>query len=434
MKRGFYTIMSAQFFSSLADNALFVAAIELLRGAGAPGWQCAALVPLFALFYVLLAPFVGAFADALPKGRVMFVSNAIKVVGCLMMLFGSHPLMAYAVVGLGAAAYSPAKYGILTELLPASQLVKANGWIEGLTIASIILGVLLGGQLLGRRLSGALLAIDLPLVDFGLESPAQSAIAALIVVYALAAWFNMRIPHTGVEMRPLCPDAARSKCANLLRLLSDFRACNRRLWRDRLGQISLATTTLFWGAGGNLRLIVLAWAGVALGYDTTQASALIGVVAVGTAVGAVLASLRMRLDLATRVIPLGIAMGLLLMLMVFIANVWLAIPFLVLIGGLGGFLVVPMNALLQHRGHNLMGAGRSIAVQNFNEQACILVLGALYGLSLWLGLSVFGAIIMFGFEVAAIMWLILRWHRNNCARHREELEHLLDIARHDTHH
>ncbi|MGA1160516.1 MAG: MFS transporter, partial [Burkholderiaceae bacterium] len=134
MKAGFYTIMSAQFFSSLADNALFVVAVELLRTQDLPVWQQAALVPMFALFYVALAPFVGAFADSRPKGQVMLISNCIKVVGCLMMLFGSHPLLAYAVVGLGAAAYSPAKYGILTELLPPSQLVKANGWIEGLTI------------------------------------------------------------------------------------------------------------------------------------------------------------------------------------------------------------------------------------------------------------------------------------------------------------
>ena len=358
MTRGFYPIMSAQFFSSLADNALFVAAVELLRTGGAPEWQRAALVPMFALFYVVLAPFVGAFADALPKGKVMFVSNAIKVAGCLMMLFGSHPLMAYAVVGLGAAAYSPAKYGILTELLPASQLVKANGWIEGLTIASIILGVLFGGQLVGQQLSGMLLGFDFPLIDTGVDTPAEAAIAALIAVYALAAWFNTRIPHTGVEMRPLRADPSRSVLANTLNLLPDFWACNSRLWRDKLGQISLATTTLFRGAGGNLQFIVLAWAAVALGYNTTQASALTGVVAIGTAVGAVVASMRMRLDMATRVIPLGIAMGLLLILMVFISNIWLAIPFLIVLGGLGGYLVVPMNALLQHRGHNLMGAGR----------------------------------------------------------------------------
>ncbi|GHC81767.1 lysophospholipid transporter LplT [Pseudorhodoferax aquiterrae] len=423
MKRGFFTIMSAQFFSSLADNAIFIAAIELLRASGAPDWQRAALVPMFALFYVVLAPFVGAFADALPKGRVMFVSNAIKVVGCLMMLFGSHPLMAYAIVGLGAAAYSPAKYGILTELLPPSQLVKANGWIEGLTIGSIILGVLLGGQLVGHAISDRLLSIDLPFVDTGIDTPAEAAIAVLVFIYALAAWINTRIPDTGVPMRPMP--------RNPLALLPDFWRCNSRLWNDRLGQISLATTTLFWGVSGNLRYIVLAWAAAALGYSTTQASSLVGVVAIGTAAGAVIASMRMKLDMATRVMPLGIGMGLLVIGMNFIDNVWVAAPFLILLGGLGGFLVVPMNALLQHRGHNLMGAGRSIAVQNFNEQACILGLGAFYSLSTGLGLSAFGAITAFGIVVAGFMFVIQRWHQHNCRVHTDEVEHLLEIARND---
>ncbi|MFZ5487946.1 MAG: lysophospholipid transporter LplT, partial [Pseudomonadota bacterium] len=367
MKRGFYTIMAAQFFSSLADNALFVAAVELLRSNGAPEWERAALVPMFALFYVVLAPFVGAFADALPKGRVMFLSNAIKVLGCLLMLFGSHPLLAYAIVGLGAAAYSPAKYGILTELLPHSQLVRANGWIEGLTIASIILGVVLGGQLVGPHLSHWLLQFNLPFIDTGVDTPAESAIAALIIVYALAAWFNTRIPHTGVEMRALRQHQAHSVLQTTLALLPDFWDCNLRLWRDKLGQITLATTTLFWGVGGNLKYIVLAWAAVALSYDTSQASSLTGVVALGTAAGAVAASARMRLDQATHVLPLGIGMGVLLVLIIFIHHIGLALPYLVLLGALGGFLVVPMNALLQHRGHKLMGAGRSIAVQNFNE-------------------------------------------------------------------
>ena len=421
MKRGFYTIMSAQFFSSLADNALFVTAVELLRTSGAPEWQRAALVPMFALFYVVLAPFVGAFADSLPKGRVMFISNAIKVVGCLMMLYGSHPLLAYAVVGLGAAAYSPAKYGILTELLPASQLVQANGWIEGLTIASIILGVLVGGQLVAPHISGVLLALDVPYIDLGIALPAEAAILALVPVYGLAAWFNLRIPLTHVEMRPMP--------RNPLALLPDFWTCNARLWREGLGQISRSTATLFWGVSGNLRYIVLAWSAAALGYSTTQASALVGVVAIGTAAGAVLASLRMRLDGATRVIPLGIAMGLLVMLMNLIHSIWLAIPFLILLGGLGGFLVVPMNALLQHRGHNLMGAGRSIAVQNFNEQFAILGMGAFYSLSTRFGLSAFGAITVFGLLVAVVMWLIGRWHRHNTRRHAEEMEQLLHIAR-----
>ncbi len=419
MKRGFYTIMTAQFFSSLADNALFVVAIELLRSHGAPEWQGAALVPLFALFYVVLAPFVGAFADAHPKGRVMFISNAIKIVGCLLMLGGTHPLLAYTLVGLGAAAYSPAKYGILTELLPPSQLVKANGWIEGLTIASIILGVLFGGQLVGPGLSSLLLSWDVP----GIHHAGGAAVAVLVGVYMLAAAFNLRIPLTGITPRPMP--------RNPLALLPDFWRCNNRLWRDRLGQISLATTTLFWGVSGNLRYIVLAWAGAALGYSTTQASSLVGVVALGTAVGAVLASLRMRLDHATRVIPLGIGMGLLVILMNFIDNVWVAAPFLVLLGGLGGFLVVPMNALLQHRGHNLMGAGRSIAVQNFNEQACILGLGFLYSLATGFGLSAFTAITCFGLLVAGMMWAIALWYRHNVRKHPHELRRLLTIARRD---
>uniref|UniRef100_UPI0017D2A749 lysophospholipid transporter LplT n=1 Tax=Ramlibacter sp. TaxID=1917967 RepID=UPI0017D2A749 len=383
----------------------------------------AALVPMFALFYVILAPFVGAFADALPKGRVMFVSNAIKVVGCLMMLFGAHPLMAFAVVGLGAAAYSPAKYGILTELLPPSQLVKANGWIEGLTIASIILGILLGGQLVGQAIATRLLAFDFPVIDTGIDTAPEAAIFLLIFVYAVAAWFSTRIPHTGVEMRPMPK--------NLLELVPDFWACNSRLWGDKLGQISLATTTLFWGVSGNLRYIILAWSAAALGYSTTQASALSGVVALGTAVGAIGASMRMRLEHATMVMPLGIAMGVLVIAMNFIHNVWLAAPFLIVLGALGGFLVVPMNALLQHRGHNLMGAGRSIAVQNFNEQACILGLGAFYSLSAGLGLSAFGAITAFGLVVAGVMWIIKRWHASNCIKYKDEVDHLLKIARHD---
>ncbi len=425
MKKGFSTIMSAQFFSSLADNALFVAAVELIRVAGGADWQAAALVPMFALFYVVLAPFVGAFADAVPKGKVMFYSNLIKIGGCLMMLFGTHPLLSYAVVGLGAAAYSPAKYGILTELLPPSQLVKANGWIEGLTITSIILGVLLGGQLVGPVIAPQLLGFDMPMIDTGVDTPPEAAIASLILVYVVAAIFNLYIPRTEAPLQPL----SRSPFG----LVRDFARCNARLWGDKLGQISLSTTTLFWGVAGNLRYIVLAWAAAALGFTTTQASSLTGVVAIGTAVGAVLASMRMRLDHATGVIPLGIAMGVLVVGMNFIGNVWVAVPFLIILGGIGGYIVVPMNALLQHRGHNLMGAGRSIAVQNFNEQACILGLGAFYTGMTRVGVSNFAAITTFGLVVAAIMELIRRWHASNLVHHKDEVERLLAIARSDRH-
>ena len=421
MKRGFYTIMAAQFFSSLADNALFVAAVELLRDHSAPEWQRAALVPLFALFYVLLAPWVGAFADSQRKSRVMFISNAIKMLGCLLMLFGGHPLLAYAVVGLGAAAYSPAKYGILTELLPPSQLVKANGWIEGLTIASIILGLLLGGQLAGWNIVAHLLMISGRFEHTHIRHASEAAIITVFFIYAVAAGFNLRIPDTGVACKPMP--------RNPLTLLPDFVCCTVRLWRDRLGQIALASTTTLWGVSGNMRYIVLAWAAAALQYTTPQAARLMGVVALGSAAGAVLASMRVRLDGAARVIPMGIAMGLLLAAMVLVRNLGLAIGALIALGALGGYMVVPMNALLQHRGHNLMGAGNSIAVQNFNEQLAILGLGAIYSLATRQGLPAFGAVLLFGGMVAVAMAAIGLWHRHNLRRHGPEIQQMLALAR-----
>ena len=426
MKKGFSTVMSAQFFSSLADNALLVAAVELLRISQAPAWQTPALAPMFALFYVVLAPFVGAFADAIPKGRVMFISNTIKIVGCLFMLFGGHPLLAYAVVGLGAAAYSPAKYGILTELLPASQLVKGNAWIEGLTVGSIILGVVLGGQLIGAKGSGMLLGFDLPLIETSVNTAPEAAISAIMLLYIVATVFNLFIPRTSAPLQPMA--------GNLASFIRDFSQCNARLWADKLGQISLGTTTLLWGVFGNLRLIVFAWAAAALGYTTAQASSLVGVVIIGSVAGAVVASMTTKLDRATNVIPLAIVVGVLMIGLNVITNVWVAAPFLVLLGALCGYLIVPMNALLQHRGHNLMGAGRSIAVQNFNEQACILGLGAFYAGMTKMGLSVFVAIAVLGTMVAVVMEIIRRWHRSNCVQHSAEVERLLTIARSDESH
>ena len=424
MQRGFYTIMAAQFFSSLADNALFVAAYQLLRYNGAAPWQGAALVPLFAFFYVFLAPFVGAFADRFPKGRVMFVSNSIKVIGCLMLLFGTHPLLSYAVVGLGAAAYSPAKYGILTELLPPSQLVKANGWIEGLTILSIILGNVLGGLLVGPKVGDWLLDLDFPLFDFDIATAPEAAIACMIAVYIVAAAFNLRIPHTGVAMQPIPTPT---------HLLPEFWNCTTRLWQDKLGQISLATTTLFWGAAGNLKVIVIAWAATAMSYTVTEATTLVGVVGIGTAAGAVYASMRCSLDRATNVIPLGIGMGLAVAAMIFITHLWVAVPFLILLGGIGGYLVVPMNALLQHRGHMLMGAGRSIAVQNLNEQAAIFGARRVLHFDDQLELSVNVTVAVFGLLVAGFMYVIGRWHKANLVNHPAELARLLAIAKSDKH-
>jgi MFS transporter, LPLT family, lysophospholipid transporter len=418
---GFYIIMAAQFFSSLADNALLVAAIALLIQAEAPSWLTPYLKFFFVISYVVLAPYAGAFADRLPKGQVMLIANTVKIIGCVTMLWGVDPLIAYAIVGLGAAAYSPAKYGILTEYLPHRQLVVANGWIEGLTVASIIIGTMLGGLLIHVRVSTELLSWNLPLIETSIDTPAEAAIALIIVVYAIAALFNLEVPETGVALKKLP--------SHPLDTLKDFARCVGHLWRDRLGQISLAVTTLFWGAGATLQFIVIEWARAALGFDLSKAAILQGVTAVGIAAGAVLASVVVALDRSVRVIPLGIAMGLIVIVMIFVNQIWLAISLMVLIGGLAGFFVVPMNALLQHRGHHLVGAGRSIAVQNFNENASILVMIALYSLLLGVGYSIYTVIVVFGLFVAGTMTAVLVWFRHNRRVHREEVDRLLAFAR-----
>ncbi len=405
MKRGFYTIMAAQFFSSLADNALLIAAIALLIELHAPEWMKPLLKLFFTVSYVVLAPFVGAFADSMPKGRVMFVTNTVKIVGCVLMFLMVHPLLAYAVVGLGAAAYSPAKYGILTELLPPEKLVAANGWIEGTTVGSIILGTVLGGALISPSVSSLILSIDLPLLDTGIHTPAEAAIAVIAVVYAIAAAFNLRIPDTGVRY----PHQA----MHPVTVVREFAVCCRVLWKDKLGQISLAVTTLFWGAGATLQFIVLDWARHALGMPLNRAAILQGVVALGIAIGAVAAARIVRLRESLRVLPVGVAMGLLVPVMTLVSSEVMAFPLLVVIGALAGFFVVPMNALLQHRGHVLMSAGHSIAVQNFNENLNILVMLGLYALLLRLGLGVNVVIVLFGAFVALVMLAVIRLHRAN---------------------
>jgi MFS family permease len=416
MQRGFYTIMAAQFFSSLADNALLIAAIQLLSQIHGPAWLVPMLKFFFTVSYVVLASFVGAFADSMPKGRVMFITNAIKVAGCLMMLFytaltpSGAPeyftiLVAYAIVGLGAAAYSPAKYGILTELLPPGALVAANGWIEGLTVGSIILGTVLGGALVSETVSRALLGIDIPRIDTGIDTPGEAAITIIVFGYVIAAIFNLYIPDTGVDHH--VPHK------NPVYLVRDFYHCCRLLWKDKLGQISLATTTLFWGAGATLQFIVLAWAHTVLGYPLSKATALQGLSAAGIAVGAVAAARFVPLTKAVSVLPVGIAMGLLVIMMNFVRDLWVAIPLMILIGALAGFFVVPMNALLQHRGHILMGAGHSIAVQNFNENLSILVMLAVYATMLRGELSIYTIIALFGLFVCASMVLVRRHHQRN---------------------
>jgi MFS family permease len=409
MNRGFYTIMAAQFFSSLADNALIFVAIGLLTAMKAPPSLTPLLKLSFVLFYVLLAAFVGAFADSMAKGRVMFIANLIKVFGCTLIFFGVHPLIACAVVGFGAAVYSPAKYGILTELLPPEKLVAANGWIEGLTVMSIILGTVMGGALVSVHGGAWLMTLDVPDIDTGIDTPIKASLAVLIAVYAIAALFNLRIPETGAHYE--------HQERNPLKLIADFAECSSTLWKDKLGQISLAVTTLFWGAGATLQFIVLKWAERSLHMKLDKASTLIGVVAIGVAVGAALAAKMIPLKKSLTVIPLGIIMGIVVMAMTLVYSVTVAVPLLLIIGLLSGFFVVPMNALLQHRGHVLMSAGHSIAVQNFNENLSILTMLAVYAIMITLNLDLNVIIVLFGFALAGLMYLIGRRHAANQREH-----------------
>jgi MFS transporter, LPLT family, lysophospholipid transporter len=418
MSLGFYIIMAAQFFSALADNALLIAAIAILRDMHAPTEYEPLLKTFFTVSYVALAAFVGAFADSMPKWRVMFISNGIKILGCSMMFFDVHPLVAYAVVGLGAAAYSPAKYGILTEYLPHRQLVIANGWIEGLTVVAIILGVVIGGMLIKPDIAQTILALDFPGFDTGVDSIAEMNLLIIGALYLTAAVFNLYIPDTGVDHKPLKK--------NPIYLVHEFNHCLKLLWRDKLGQISLAVTTLFWGAGATLQFIVIEWAKAALNLDLSKASMLQGVVAIGVAIGAVLAARMITLRKSVRVIPLGIAMGIGILIMTVVRDTWAAMPLLVIVGILSGFFVVPMNALLQHRGHILMGAGHSIAVQNFNENLSILIMTGIYSVLLKAGLHIYWVIVLFGLFVAGTMWLVRRRHEANQREH-DDVSHLEDV-------
>ncbi len=380
MTRGFYTLLMAQFLSAIADNALLFAAIALLSKLNAPEWHEPLLREVFVIAYIILAPFVGPFADALPKSKVMFLSNGIKFLACSLALLGLPPLYVYAIVGVGAAAYSPAKYGILTEMLPHHQLIKANAWMEGTTVTAIILGPVFGSSL----------SVSNPY--FG--------IAIITFIYLLAAGFNYYIPKVQVDHKLPKRD--------FLFLLKDFWYAFSTLWRDPQGQVSLAVTTLFWGAGATLQFVVLRWAEIELEMDEHTATKLIAILAVGIAIGSVGASLFVKLEDAVKVLPAGMLMGVLVIGMIFVSTPEVAAVVLFCIGVLAGYFLVPLNSLLQHRGHNLLGAGRSIAVQNFNENIGILVLLGIYTFMVHQAISIKIIIIVFGVFVSMSMAIIYR--------------------------
>ena len=389
MTPAFFAIVGAQFFSSLADSALFILCVSLVGTLAFPAWMTPMLKMGFVLSYILLAPFAGAFADRFPKGRVMLVTNGIKMVGCSLILAKANPLLAYGIVGFGASAYSPAKYGILAELLPARRLVAANGWIEGTTVLSMILGTVLGGLISANgHVIGWLLAAGHRFAGDGLATPLRAAVAVIFLAYLTAALFNLPVANEGVHgiRRGRSP----------LALLKDFFRCNRVLWRDREGRVSLGVTSLFWGAGMVLQVLLLTWAQAVLGLGLDGAAALQGIFALGVALGAVIAGRAVPLVRSLSVMPLGIVLGMALCAMALVRSVPVAAAMLLAIGLLAGVFVVPMNAVLQHRGHRLMRPGQSIAVQNFNENVAILALTGSYAVALHVRLGLDTVLLMLG--------------------------------------
>jgi MFS transporter, LPLT family, lysophospholipid transporter len=402
VNRAFYIVLLAQFLSALADNALLFAAIGLLVFFGSPEWFSPLLQTVFVVAYIVLAPLVGPFADAQPKGRVMLIANTVKFAGCLIMLAGLHPLLAYAIVGVGAAMYSPAKYGILTELLPPERLVVANSWVEGTTVAAIVLGAIIGGALINPQLAEGIL------VNLGLDSrliAPKFAIVFITSLYLAAAFVNLFIPRLPIDHK--LPNSSP------LFILRDFGHSFVLLWRDPLGQVSLAVTTLFWGVGATLRLLIIAWAALNLKYGLDQATQLTAATAIGIAVGSILAGRFVSLQRAVSVLPAGIILGFVPIALIWVESLVPALLLLMLAGILAGYFVVPMNALLQHRGHLLMGAGHSIAQQNFNENISILVLTGAYALMVRAEWHIHTIIWVFGLFISSVMTLIWLRHRND---------------------
>jgi len=388
-RRALFAVMAAQFLSSLADNALLIAAIGLLTERHAPAWMTPSLRMCFYLSYVVLAPFAGAVADIVPKGRVILATSVVKLCGTGLLVAHIHPLLAYTLVGLGAASYSPAKYGILPELLPPSELVAANAWMESLTVLSIVLGVGVGSALLRPW----------QVLHYQSASIATSASATIGLIYLLATFFAAAIPSSIAQER--------NGAQSLVGLISGFCNSQRKLWQDHAACISLTVTSLFWAVSAVLQFIVLRWSEQILNLPLDKGALLQIAVAIGMVGGAMLAGRWLSLRNALRVLPLGLVVGLTVLAIALVKTVWLAALLLVLIGLLSGIFVVPMNALLQDRGNALMRPGQAIAVQNCNESLASLVLLGIYGALLYFEAPLLPIIFGFGAFVSVSMLLII---------------------------
>ena len=403
MPKGFFYLISAQFASGLADNALLILGIAFLNEQGYPGWWAPLLKFSFTLSYVFLAPLMGPLADAFPKAKLMACMNALKVVGVAFIFTSFHPMLAFAIAGMAASAYAPAKYGLVTETVPAAQLVKANGWLEVTVVMAVIMGTACGGLLVASKSFAWMSALNLSFIELwglSLETQFAGPLLSLIVIYSIAGLLNFGIPNLNIRyaqesMRPIA-------------LFKNFIQSNRILWQDPVGKLSLAVTTLFWGIGAVVQFAVLLWAKVALNMPLEQASLLQAVVAFGVIFGAGMAGHYVALQNAYKVLPLGLWLGLSLPALAFSTSLWIAIPLMLITGFAGGMLMVPMNALLQNRGYTLLTAGRSIAVQGFNENASVMIMLAVYSGLLALELPLQWVMVIMGSVMTMGMIYLMR--------------------------
>ena len=403
MPKGFFYLISAQFASGLADNALLILGIAFLHEQGYPGWWAPLLKFSFTLSYVFLAPLMGPLADAFPKAKLMACMNALKVVGVAFIFTSFHPMLAFAIAGMAASAYAPAKYGLVTETVPPEKLVKANGWLEVTVVMAVILGTACGGLLVASKSFAWMSALNLSFIELlglSLETQYAGPLLSLIVIYSIAGLLNFGIPNLNIRyaqesMRPIA-------------LFKNFIQSNRILWQDPVGKLSLAVTTLFWGIGAVVQFAVLLWAKEALNMPLEQASLLQAVVAFGVIFGAGMAGHYVALQNAYKVLPLGLWLGFSLPALAFSTSLWIAIPLMLITGFTGGMLMVPMNALLQNRGYTLLTAGRSIAVQGFNENASVMIMLAVYSGLLALELPLQGVMVIMGSVMTVGMIYLMR--------------------------
>ena len=403
MPKGFFYLISAQFASGLADNALLILGIAFLNEQGYPGWWAPLLKFSFTLSYVFLAPLMGPLADAFPKAKLMACMNALKVVGVVFIFTSFHPMLAFAIAGMAASAYAPAKYGLVTETVPAAQLVKANGWLEVTVVMAVIMGTACGGLLVASKSIAWMSALNLSFIELwglSLETQFAGPLLSLIVIYSIAGLLNFGIPNLNIRyaqesMRPIA-------------LFKNFIQSNRILWQDPVGKLSLAVTTLFWGIGAVVQFAVLLWAKEALNMPLEQASLLQAVVAFGVIFGAGMAGHYVALQNAYKVLPLGLWLGLSLPALAFSTSLWIAVPLMLITGFAGGMLMVPMNALLQNRGYTLLTAGRSIAVQGFNENASVMIMLAVYSGLLALELPLQWVMVIMGSVMTMGMIYLMR--------------------------